>query len=154
MTGIDAQSGRSARVERCPLGGKTDTGCNLISNVQVLRISACSIAFDQRSSTSEARLTWDKPYQSQSRLSMSFVAPRCPRTIFDNRDGAFVMVGVAFAVTVGKSRPDLSQKARPNWLAAKCTLRLRAGCPAIHQDEFHVEPPNESSTPRPMDGMR
>jgi hypothetical protein len=62
--------------------------------------------------------------------------------IFDGKDAALAMAGVAFVITVAEPRPDLSQIIRPDRLAAEHTDGLRAGSPAIDQDEFHVEPPN------------
>jgi hypothetical protein len=62
--------------------------------------------------------------------------------IFESQDGAFAVFGVAFIITIGEPRPDFSQIARPDWLAAQHTERLRAGRPAIHQYESHVALPN------------
>jgi hypothetical protein len=44
-------------------------------------------------------------------------------------------------IAVGEPRPDFSQIARPDWLTAQHTERLRAWRPAIHQYESHVAPP-------------
>ena len=77
--------------------------------------------------------------------------PRCPsiwrgllcsRMIFERQDGAFAVIGVAIMIAVGELRPDFSQIARPDWLAAQHTERLRTGRSAIHQYESHVAPPN------------
>jgi hypothetical protein len=62
--------------------------------------------------------------------------------IFDSQHGAFAVFGVAFIITVGDPRLDFSQIARPDRLAAQRTEGLRAGRPAIHQQESHVAPPN------------
>ena len=62
--------------------------------------------------------------------------------IFDSQHGALAMFGVAFIITVGDPRLDFSQVARPDRLTAQRTERLRAGRPAIYQDESHVAPPN------------
>jgi hypothetical protein len=55
--------------------------------------------------------------------------------IFENQDGLFAVIRVAIVIAVGKPCPDFSQIARPDWLTAQHTERLRAGRPAIHQDE-------------------
>ena len=55
------------------------------------------------------------------------------------------MTGVALVIAVGEPRCKFSQVALPDWLAAQRTERLRAGCPAIHQDEFHMPPPRSVS---------
>ena len=52
------------------------------------------------------------------------------------------MIDVALVIAVEEPRHDVSQIALPDWLTAQPTERLRAGCPAIHQDEFHVASPN------------
>jgi hypothetical protein len=62
--------------------------------------------------------------------------------IFESQDSAFAVFGVAFIITVGEPRPDFSQITRRDRLTAQHTERLRAGRPAIHQDESHVAPPN------------
>ena len=62
--------------------------------------------------------------------------------ICQNQDRAFAVIGVAIMIAVGEPRPDLSQVARPDRLTAQHTERLRAGRPAIHQDESHVGPPH------------
>jgi hypothetical protein len=49
-------------------------------------------------------------------------------------------------VTVGETRCKLSQVALPDRLAAQRTERLRVGCPAIHQNEFHMCLPMRSRT--------
>src|SRR3981081_4680436 len=61
---------------------------------------------------------------------------------FDSHDGRFAVIGVATMIAVGEPRPDFSQIARPDWLTAQHTERLRAGRPAIHQNESHVAPPS------------
>src|SRR5260370_40821926 len=62
--------------------------------------------------------------------------------IFESRDGAFTVLGVAFVITIGEPRLDFPQIARPDRHTAQCTERLPAGRPAIDQDESHVAPPN------------
>ena len=62
--------------------------------------------------------------------------------IFDSQRGAFAVFGVAFIITVGESRLDFSQIARPDRLTAQRAERLRTGHSAIHQHESHVAPPN------------
>lgn len=62
--------------------------------------------------------------------------------IFDGKDAALAVAGVAFVIAIAEPRPDLSQIARRDPLAAGHADGLRAGCPVIDQDEFHVEPPN------------
>ena len=62
--------------------------------------------------------------------------------IFDSQHGALAMFGVAFIITVGESRLDFSQIVSADRLIAQPAGRLRAGRPAIHQDESHVAPPN------------
>ena len=61
--------------------------------------------------------------------------------IVENQDGLFTVIGIAFIIAVGEPCRDFSQIARPDWFTAQHTERLRAGRPAIHQDESHVEPP-------------
>ena len=61
---------------------------------------------------------------------------------FGGKDAALAVAGVAFVIAVAEPRPDLSQIARRDRLAAGRADGLRAGCPAVDQDEFHVEPPN------------
>jgi hypothetical protein len=52
------------------------------------------------------------------------------------------MVGVAIVIAVGEVRPDFSQVARFDRLEAAHAKEPRARRPAIHEDEFHVAPPN------------
>jgi hypothetical protein len=71
------------------------------------------------------------------------------------QDGLFAVVGVAIMIAVEEVCSDLSQIARPDWLATQHTERLRAGRPASHQDESHVESPNAKQntlSDRTMDG--
>jgi hypothetical protein len=58
--------------------------------------------------------------------------------IFESQDGHFAVIGVAIMIAVGEPCPDFSQIGRPDWLTAEHTERLRAGRPAIDQDESHV----------------
>jgi hypothetical protein len=62
--------------------------------------------------------------------------------IFESQDGLFAVIGVAIMIAVGEPRSDFSQIARSDRLTAQYAERLRAGRPAIHQDESHVAPPN------------
>jgi len=61
---------------------------------------------------------------------------------FERQDGAFAVIGVAIMIAVDEVRPDFSQVACPDWLTAQHAEGLRAGNPAIHQNEFHVAPPS------------
>jgi hypothetical protein len=65
---------------------------------------------------------------------------RCPRMIFRCGDGNLAVSETAHAIAVGEPRGKLSHIALPDWLTAQRTERLRVGCPAIHQDEFHALP--------------
>ena len=61
--------------------------------------------------------------------------------IFENKDGALAVFGVAIMIAVGEPCVDFSQIARPDRLTAQNTESLRAGRPAIDQYESHVAPP-------------
>jgi hypothetical protein len=61
----------------------------------------------------------------------------------DCLEANFAVTDVAIVIAVGQPRCDFSQVALPDWLTAYGTERLRPGCPAIHQDEFHMPSPNE-----------
>jgi hypothetical protein len=52
------------------------------------------------------------------------------------------MIRVAIVIAVDELRPDFSQVACSDWLSAHHTGGLRAGRPAIHQDESHVASPS------------
>ena len=52
------------------------------------------------------------------------------------------MIGVAIVIAVGEVRPDFSQVACFDRLQTARTEGPWARRPAIHQDEFHVRPPN------------
>jgi hypothetical protein len=65
--------------------------------------------------------------------------------IFDNHDRPLAVLGVAIMIAVKQPCSDLSQIARPDWLTAQPTERLRAGSPAIHPNEIHVHSPVERS---------
>jgi hypothetical protein len=74
---------------------------------------------------------------------------------FDGQHGAFAVFSIAFIITVGEPRVDLSQIARPDRHPAQRTERSRAGSPAIHQDESHVAPPNaEQNMQLLSDGLK
>ena len=62
--------------------------------------------------------------------------------VLECKDGSFAVVDVALVIAVEEPRHDVSQVALPDWLTAQRTGRLRAGCPAIHQDEFHGASPD------------
>src|SRR5438477_5660039 len=61
--------------------------------------------------------------------------------LLERWDGKPAVTGVALVIAVGDPRCKFSQVALPDWLTAQRTERLRAGCPAIHQDEFHMPTP-------------
>src|SRR6516164_4263883 len=65
--------------------------------------------------------------------------------LLERWDGKPAVTGVALVIAVGEPRRKFSQVALPDWLTAQRTERLRAGCPAIHQDEFHMSPPDSVS---------
>jgi hypothetical protein len=56
------------------------------------------------------------------------------------------VLGVAIVIAVGEVRSDLSEVAQRDRLIAHHTDGLRAGRPAIHQDESHVAPPDAKQT--------
>jgi hypothetical protein len=58
--------------------------------------------------------------------------------LLERWDAKLAVTGVALVLAVGKPRRKFSQVALPDWLTAQRTERLRAGCPAIHQDKFQV----------------
>ena len=62
--------------------------------------------------------------------------------VLECKDGSFAVIDVALVIAVAELRRDIAQVALPDWLTAQRTERLRAGCPAIHQDEFHVASPD------------
>jgi hypothetical protein len=62
--------------------------------------------------------------------------------VLECKDGSFAVIDVALVIAAGEPRHDISQVPLPDLLTAQRTERLRAGCPAIHQDEFHVTSPN------------
>src|SRR5262249_27474159 len=61
--------------------------------------------------------------------------------LLEREDGNLAVTGVALVIAVGEPRCQLSQVALPDRLAAQRAERLRAGYPAVHQDEFHLPPP-------------
>ena len=68
----------------------------------------------------------------------------CGRRMRLRRSGGNLAVtDVAPVITVREECRKLPQVALPDRLAAQSAERLRLWCPAIHQDEFHVPPPNE-----------
>jgi hypothetical protein len=62
--------------------------------------------------------------------------------ILECKGGSFAVIGVALVIAVEEPRHDVSQVTLPDRLTAQRAERLRAGCPAIHQDEFHVASPS------------
>ena len=62
--------------------------------------------------------------------------------LLERWDKKLAVTVVALVIAVGEPRRKFSQVALPDWLTAQRTERLRAGCPAIHDDEFHVSRPN------------
>jgi hypothetical protein len=52
------------------------------------------------------------------------------------------VVRVAIVIAIDEVRPDLSQVVFFDRLIAHHAEGLRAGLPAIHQDEFHAAPPD------------
>jgi hypothetical protein len=62
--------------------------------------------------------------------------------ILECKDGNFAVIDVALVIAVGELRFDIPQVALPDRLTAQRAERLRAGCPAIYQYEFHVTPAN------------
>src|SRR5213596_83719 len=60
-------------------------------------------------------------------------------------EGSLAVTCVALVIAVGEPRCKCSQVALPDWLRAQRTERFRAGCPAIHQHEFHMPPPSSVS---------
>ena len=65
--------------------------------------------------------------------------------LLERWDGKPAVTGVALVIAVGDPRCKFSQVALPDWLTAQRTERLRAGCPAIYQDKFHMPPPRSVS---------
>src|SRR6266480_1233028 len=65
--------------------------------------------------------------------------------LLERWDGKLAVTGVALVIAVGEPRCKFSQVALTDWLTAQRTERLRAGYPAIHQDEFHMPPPRSVS---------
>src|SRR5436189_6450480 len=63
--------------------------------------------------------------------------------LLDRGGGNFAVTDVAPVIAVGEPRCKFSQIALPDRLTAQRTESLQAGCPTIHDDEFHVPPPNE-----------
>jgi hypothetical protein len=61
--------------------------------------------------------------------------------LLERWDGNLAVIGVGRVIAVRDPRRKFSQVALPDWLTARRTERLRAGCPAIHQDEFYTPPP-------------
>ena len=61
--------------------------------------------------------------------------------LLEREGGNLAVTGVALVIAVGEPRRKFSQVALPDWLTAQRAERLRAGCPAIHQDKFHMPPP-------------
>src|SRR5271167_4642062 len=62
--------------------------------------------------------------------------------ICESLDRTPAVIRIAIVIAVEELRPDLSQVAGPDWLAAQHTGVLLEGRPVVHQYEFHVAPPN------------
>jgi hypothetical protein len=56
--------------------------------------------------------------------------------------GNLAVTGVAPVIAVGEPTGQFSQIALPDRLATQRAASLLAGRPPIHDDEFHVPPPN------------
>jgi hypothetical protein len=63
--------------------------------------------------------------------------------LLDRGGGNFAVIDVAPVIAVEEPRCKFSQIALPDRLTAQLTESLLAGRPTIHDDEFHVPPPNE-----------
>ena len=74
--------------------------------------------------------------------------------LLESRRGTLAVTGVALVIAVGEPRYKFSQVALPDWVTARRTDRLRAGCPAIHQDEFHMPSPSSVSRAWPRVASR
>jgi hypothetical protein len=67
------------------------------------------------------------------------------------------VIRVAIVIAVDQVRPDLAQVAFSDRLTAHHAEGVRAGPPAIHQDESHLAPPDAKQNTvsvawRPSDG--
>jgi len=62
--------------------------------------------------------------------------------VLERLDGHFAVAEVASLIAVGEAGPELPQVALPDRLTTQRTASLLAGRPTIHDDEFHVSPPN------------
>ena len=69
--------------------------------------------------------------------------------VFEKQERAVAVIRVAIVIAVDEVRPDFSQVACSDWLIAHHTGGLRAGRPAIHQDESHVAPPSSQQRQLP-----
>jgi hypothetical protein len=79
-----------------------------------------------------------KSYSARGEDRMSLNDMMTPSLDFGEcRGGKFLTTDVALVIAVGESRRDFSQVIASDWLTTKCTERLRARRPAIHQDKFH-----------------
>jgi hypothetical protein len=76
-----------------------------------------------------------------------------PPWIFESQGGVRAVIDIAIVTAIEESRPDFSQIALSDWLTAQHTKRLGAGCPAIHQDKFHVAPPEAKQNMVPRRDM-
>ena len=56
--------------------------------------------------------------------------------------GSLAVTDVAAVIAVGQLSCKFSQIALPDRLTTQRTASLPAGRPTIHDDEFHVPPPN------------
>ena len=74
---------------------------------------------------------------------------RCPRPVFEYRDTELAVTEIALVTAVGETCGKLAQVAFTDWLAAQCAETFWTRAPAIHQDEFHNQPPTSDDTPPP-----
>ena len=62
--------------------------------------------------------------------------------LLERRGGNLAVTDVAAVIAVGELSCKFSQIAFPDRFATQRTASLLAGRPTIHDDEFHVPPPN------------
>src|SRR5215467_1930389 len=75
------------------------------------------------------------------RYFTALVVIMTPSHAFGALGGSLAVTGVALVIAVREPRCEFSQITLPDWPTAQRTERLRAGCPAIDQDEFHMSSP-------------
>ena len=59
------------------------------------------------------------------------------------REGGFAVTEVAVVITEGEARGELSQVAFADGLTTQRAQTLSAGISPVHQDEFHMRPPEK-----------